>query len=160
LCFGCGSRKVVLNKSDTEKKTQQSETVKNDIVIDSNLKIETITKVNDSTKEVIEETIIEADDKSKPAINDGKELGNTKITKRKTTRNKALKTDNNTNTLINEKTTDKTNTNTKKQEQTKKIVQAKQSQREGLIKWWWFPLILVILFVCWKIYRKISSKIP
>jgi hypothetical protein len=142
LCFGCGARKVEKTKEVTEANKQETTEIKNDVVIDSNVKEEARIVFTDSTKEVIEETIIETPGK--------------KITQRKIKRNKALKTDNNTNTLINEKTTDKTNTNTKKQEQTKKTVQAKQSEREGLIKWWWFPLIIVILFVCWKIYRKFS----
>jgi len=131
LC-SCGARKVEKTKEVTEANKQETTEIKNDVVTDSNVKEETRIVFTDSTKEVIEETIIETPGK--------------KITQRKINRNKALKTNSNTNTLINEKTTDKTNTNTKKQEQTKKIVQAKQSEREGLIKWWWFPLIIVILF--------------
>jgi len=155
LC-SCGARKVQKSKESTETKTEQTVITKNDMSVNTNVKVETNTKTIDSTKEEIEETIIEPIDKYKPTIYEGKSIDNGRIIKRKIKRNKAITTDNNINTSLNEKSTDKTTTDAKTQEQSKKNVQAKDVAQESLIKWWWFPLILFVLFVSYKIYRKFT----
>ncbi len=155
LLISCGSRKVEINKQEKQSKIEQSETIKNDIVTDVNVKIENITKIDSVKNEIIEETIIEADDKTKPAFHDGKELGNTKTTKRKITRNKASSIQSKINTSINEKSTDKTIKTSQKKEQTKEATKTKTTNREfSIFSYWW---ILILLLIIWWIYKKYKN---
>lgn len=154
--LSCGARKVEKTKEESVSKIESVSEEKKDVVVNTNLKTETKVILNDSTKEIIEETIVEADDKTKPAFFDGKELGNTKTTKRKISRNKAIKSESNTNTSLHEETTDKTHTIAKKSQQNKKNTTIKNTERESLLKWWWISLILLVLFGGYKTYRKFT----
>ncbi len=157
LLISCGSRKSEINKQEKQSKIEQSETLKNDVVIDANIKIENTTKIDSVKNEIIEETIIEADDKTKPAYHDGKELGNTKTTKRKTTRNKASSIQNNINTSINEKSADKTIKTSQKKEQTKEAVKTKTTNREfSIFSYLW---ILILIIIIWYLYKKYKNII-
>ena len=128
----CGARKTELKK---------------DIVNDSTVKKEIKVVVTDSTKEEIEETIIETPNK--------------KVTQRKIKRNKAVKSNINTNILLNEKTIDKTTTNAKESKQNKTNQQTKNSDRKQfdiiglLLSYWWLWLLIIILLWAYRKYKNI-----
>lgn len=159
LLFSCGSRKVEKSNTKKETKANEKEIVKNDLSINDNTKTTTVVKVNDSTKEEIEEIVIEADDKTKPAFHEGKELNNSKITKRKIKRNKALNSQTNTNTSNDIKTRDKGAKQSEKAQQTKKDEQIKNVNRKQfdilafLISYWWIWLLIIIVLYLIKRFK-------
>ncbi len=161
--FSCGSRKV--SKSNTEEKVKEKETelVKKDIVTTDNIKIETTTKTDEVTGEEIEETEVVPIDESKTAIYKGDTLKNTKLVKRKIKRNKALKSETNTNTSNDSKKHDKTTATSQKEKQIQKNEKGKEVEKKGLdtiamiiLKYWWF--ILLLIFAC-LIFKKYKSTI-
>lgn len=165
LLIGCGA--VKKNKTETEKevKTETVETVKSDVKTESNVKTETVTSVNDSTKEVIEETVIAPIDNTKEAIytdEDGKQtkLNNTTLTKRKTKRNKAVSEQKKENVINSKNTSDNTlkTTNNKseaKEHSTVKNIDKKQFDPLAFIisYWWLWLLILIALYVAKKYFK-------
>lgn len=146
--FSCGAKKVTQHEEQKEAKTDLKEVVKNDIVIDK--KENTIIKVfiNDSVKEEIEEI-------------ENVNVDGSKTIKRKIKRNKAIKIESNTNTQLNEKTTDKTNKNTLQSKQTKESIKTKNLDRKQfdpisfLISYWWLWLIILLVLFLLKKYRNL-----
>ncbi len=144
--ISCGSRKVEANKQETEVKTESKEVVKSDVKTDSKIKEETKIIVTDSTKEEIEETIIET-----PTL---------KTTKRKIKRSVAIKKENNTNITIDKNIVDNTQKTSVKEVKIKTNNQTKKVDRKqfdiiGLILsyWWLWILILIALWA----YRKYKN---
>lgn len=162
LLTSCGARKV--NRSNTQEKVKEKETelVKNDVVTTGNVKTETTTKTDKVTGEEIEETEVVPIDQSKTAIYKGDTLKNTKLVKRKIKRNKALKSETNTNTSNDSKTTDKTAKTRQKEKQTKKNEKGKEVEKKQFdpiaMIWqnWWFILLLILAY---SILRKYKSRI-
>lgn len=147
ILIGCGARKVEKHQTEKEVKTEEINIVKNDVEINNVLQTKTKVFTNDSIKEEIEEI--------ENVNTDG-----SKVIRRKIKRNKAVKSESNTNTQLNEKTTDKTITDTKKQESTKESKQTKNIDRKqfdiiGLILSYWWLWILIILF--YLVYRKFKG---
>lgn len=146
LFFGCGAKKVTQHQEQKEVKTELKEVVKTDIVIDKSEITQTKVFVNDSIKEEIEEI-------------ENVNVDGSKTIKRKIKRNKAIKSESNTNTNLNEKTTDKTNKNTLQSGQTKESKQTKNLVREQfdplafIISYWWVWLICIIVLFLLKKYR-------
>jgi len=141
LIIGCGSRKSELQKTDKQENTKQTEVVKNDIKKESQQETKVNVVVTDSVKEEIEETIIET-----PLQ---------KTTTRKIKRFKALKSNDNTNIVVNEKSTDKTTTVAKKTQSTKENNKTKNTERSFSIWSYWWVLILIV--VLWWLYRKYKN---
>ena len=159
--YSCGSRKV--EKRNIEEKTEKKEKiiVEHDITAYDNITIKSKSFVIDSTKEEIEEIEVTPIDVKKPAYYDNTLLNNTKLVKRKIKRNKALKTETNTNTLHEGKSIDKSKETIQKEEQSKKNEKTKNVDQKQfdplafLIQYWW--LWLIILFVIW-LLKKYKEK--
>lgn len=152
IMIGCGSRKVEKNDTKKEFKIESKEFENKNIVIQE----EKNTKITDSSKSETDEMIIEPIDNTKPLLIDGKVIKNGKITKRKT----SLKNYINTNTYVNEKSTDKTIKTIEKKEQTKeniktKIVDKKQFDFIGqILNYWWLWLLIVLFILAYRKYKK------
>lgn len=146
----CGAKKIDQRHEEKEVKTETINIVKNDVQI--NKDVQTLTKVfiNDSVKEEIEEI-------------ENVNVDGSKTIKRKIKRNKAIKTESNTNTQLNEKTTDKTNKNTLQSKQTKESIKTKNIDKKqyGILEFckdncfWIWIILLVILFIL----RKYKDKL-
>lgn len=149
LLFSCGARKVEKSTEETKTKTEETAKINTDIETVKKEETKVSVIVTDSTKEEIEETVIE-------------EIGKPKITQRKIKRFKAIKSIDNTNILNNEKSTDKTIAVAKKQEQNEankkgKVGERKQFDFIGQIIQYWWLWILIILAVY--LFKKYSDKI-
>lgn len=148
LVTSCGAKKVTQHQEQKEVKTELKEIVKNDIIIDKSEITQTKVFVNDSIKEEIEEI-------------ENVNVDGSKTIKRKIKRNKAIKSESNTNTQFNEKTTDKTNKNTLQQEQAKESVKTKNLDRKQfdplafLISYWWLWIIIILVLYLLKKYRNL-----
>ena len=159
--IGCGAKKIDHKHEEKKVNEETKEVVNNDVTTDTNVKTEIKTFVVDSTKEEIEEIEITPIDNLKPAIFEGKEITNSKVIKRKINRNKALKSESNTNTYLNEKTADKTNKTTLQSKQTKENVESKNLDRKQFdplaffISYWWLWLILALIVFLLKKFRYI-----
>lgn len=167
LLIGCGARKVQKTETEKEVKTETFETVENDVKTESNVKTEIITTVNDSTKEVIEETVITPIDNTKPATytdENGKQhsLNNSKHTKRKTTRNKAVSEQKKENVINSKNTSDNTlkttnnKTESKEQSDIKNIDKKQFDPLAFIISYWWLWLLILIALYVAKKYFKIT----
>ncbi len=158
FCISCGARKVDKRTTQEEIKTETKDVVKTDLTIDSNTKIETKIITNDSTKEEIEETVVNPIDPNRIAIFGKDTLRNTSLTKRKIKRNKATTSDNNTIVSNETKATDKTVTESEKAQQTKKSDQTKSIDRKQfdfigqILSYWWLFLIVALVIYLWKKY--------
>ena len=159
ILISCGARKVDKRQLQEEIKTDTKEVVKTDLTINDNIKIETHTIINDTTKEEIEETILIPIDHNKPAIFGKDTLKNGQLTKRKIKRNKVLKSEVNTNLSNDIKTVDKTTKQSEKTQQVKKNESTKNTHREQFsitelaIDLWW---LWVLLFLIWYFRKKIN----
>lgn len=150
ILFSCGAKKVTQHQEQKEVKTELKEFVKTDIVIDKSEITQTKVFINDSVKEEIEEI-------------ENVNVDGSKTIKRKIKRNKAIKLERNTNTQLNEKTTDKTNKDTLQQKQTKESKKTKKLDRKqyGILEFckdnwlWCLILILIILFIIKKYKNKV-----
>lgn len=148
LLIGCGARKVEKTHTEKEVKTETIDVVKNDISINTDTKIETKFFVNDSVKEEIEEI---------ETVN----IDGSKLIKRKIKRNKAVKKESNTNTQLNEETTDKTIKTKVQQEQAKENIESKNLDRKQFdplaffISYWWLWLILALIVFLLKKFKYI-----
>lgn len=167
LLIGCGARKVQKTETEKEVKTETFETVKADVKTESNVKTEVVTTVNDSTKEVIEETVITPIDNTKEAVYTdevGKQtkLNNTSLTKRKTMRNKAVSEQKKENVNDSKKASDntfKTNnakSETKEQSEIKNIDKKQFDPMAFIISYWWLWLLIIIAVYIAKKYFKIT----
>lgn len=152
LFASCGARKV--NKSETKEKiyTKEKIVVENDITATNNITIKSKSFVIDSTKEEIEEIEVTPIDLKKPAYYENTLLNNTKLVKRKIKRNKAIKSENNTNTQHDSKALDKSTKKGEKTKQSKKNEETKNVDKKQFdplaffIQYWWLWLI-IFLFV-------------
>lgn len=158
--FSCGARKVDRRKIQEEIKTEQKEVVKNDVVIDSNTKIETKTYTDETNKEEIEETVVTPIDGNKPAIYGKDTLNNASLTKRKIKRNKDVKEINNTILSNDTKTADKTTKKSEKAQQAKNSEQTKNIDKKQfdiigmILSYWWLWILIAIAIYLFKKYRK------
>lgn len=143
----CGARKTELKKDTLEEKKETKTEIKKDIVNDSTVKKEIKVIVTDSTKEEIEETIIETPKQ--------------KVTKRKIKRSIAIKKENNTNILLDEKSTDNTVKTKQEAKQSKTNQQTKNIDRKQfdiiglLLSYWWLWLLIIILLWAYRKYKNI-----
>ena len=147
ILFSCGARKVEKTKEETKTTTNETVKVNTDVVTEKKEETKVNIVVTDSTKEEIEETIFEP-------------IGKPKITIRKIKRFKAIKTNDNTNTSKDEKSTDKTTTVAEKQEQNEKISETKTIDKKQfdvvgmLLSYWWLLLLIIIFIILYKRFKK------
>jgi len=159
LLMSCGARKVEKSKEHEKVNTKEKIVVENDITATDNIKIESKSFVIDSTKEEIEEIEISPIDILKPAYYENKELKNTKLVKRKIKRNKAIKSENNTNTSYDSKTLDKTKKTGEKakqsetNKQTKSVDQKQFNPIALIIQYWWLWLLIALILWLLKKYK-------
>lgn len=136
----CGSRKSEISKTKEIVKTDVVKEVKNDIVSESNTKIDTSSETNEIT--------IEPVDKEKEFIYNGTTVKNARI--------KVIKVKTNKKVIKNEKTTDKSIIKSKETQQRKSNAKAKTTEREhSIFQYWWVLLILALYLI----YRNRSSII-
>ena len=146
ILFSCGARKIEKSKEESKTKIEETTKVNTDIETDKTEETKVKIVVTDSTKEEIEETVVE-------------EVGKPKITKRKIKRFKAIKTIDNTNILNNEKSSDKTKSVAEKQEQNQKSTEVKAVDKKQfdfvgqILSYWWLLLLIVFGFYLFKKYR-------
>lgn len=161
ICFSCGSRKVQVEKQKEETKTEITNNSYSERSFSENVKSETKIKVDDKNETVTTETTYRPEDPTKEAYiieKDGTKtvLGNSsKTVKTETKKN---------NTQINtaEKKEEAKQADSKQQnniemsKEEKKELKQKETENTRIPVWYWITglVILVIIYVSYRIYKK------
>lgn len=163
LAMSCGSRKVQVNKSKEETKTETKDNSVTEKQIDTNVKTETKITVDDKNETVIEETTYSPSNPDKESFvieKDGTKvtLNNAIKTVKKTTQKNNTKSQ----TFGNSEVVQKEAVN-----EHKSTIQVNTSKKENKLKEvdkkafnpLWLLLILIPIFLIWVLYR-IYKKLP
>lgn len=158
----CSSRKVNINKSKEETKTELTDNSVTENKTESNVKTETKTTVDNKNETVTEETTYTPQDNTKESFvieKDGTKvvLNNTKKTYKKTTQKNNTKTDAST-YIDSVKKEDAKELKSIKQRYThKKENKAKNVEKEAF-NWFnllWFLIPVLALYISYRIYKKL-----
>lgn len=158
----CGSRKVLIDKQKEETKTEITDKSVLETKTTENVKTETKTVVDDKNESVTTETTYKPEDPTKEAYiieKDGTKtvLGNSSKTVKTETKK------NNTQTNTEEKKEESKQADSKQQnnveasKEVKKESKQKQTENTRIPVWYWIIglIILVIIYISYRIYKKL-----
>lgn len=162
LFLSCGVRKLNKESSKEENKTESVSAENAHTQTQSNVKTETSIKVDDKNESVTTETIYKPEDPTKEAYIIEKDGTKTVLSNS----SKTVKTEtkkNNTQTNTEEKKEEAKQANYKEQnnvlvvEQTKKESKKKETENSRIPVWYWIIgiIILVIIYISYRIYKKL-----
>jgi len=154
LLIGCGTRKTSQTKTDVTTKEVVTDNSVIETKTDTNLKVTYETEIDKTSGIIIETETIEPINSDKTSFyidkNGNKtELGNSKITKTKTTRKTNEKTKANTNIVENKKVAETIKKDTKTKSKAKVKVKQKATESNKGNFWNWILLIVLVAGVIW-----------
>lgn len=158
----CGSRKVSIDKSKEETKTELTDNSVIESKTESNVKTETKTKVDDKNETVTEETTYTPQDNTKESFvieKDGTKvvLNNTQKTYKKTIQKNNLKTETEKHIDSVKKEVSKEQKSVKQVNTSKKENKSKQVEKEPFnwISLRWFLIPALALYLSYRIYKRL-----